>query len=492
MIMKKRSILFYSVIYVALLGMNLNCLAGQPDSSQGAVSGQQSETLVKKSAYSRFTQWLGSKYDATRDDIKLIWDYANKKVRGEKISDAEELMALLVAVRYGMSLVAIGGTTVALQRKFFMPVSKALPLAVASWTAIEITQRALEIFYSQLKRAYKATRADALILWSYSKKRMRGDKVTEQETQRAKRIAAKLGVSLVVIGAIFMAAGDKWRTQRRDRLVNELYRAVNRGDTNAVEALLQQGANPDLFIDTIWYTPLARAVLNDDLRMVLLLLKYGADVNAVGGYGVSPVELAVRERNRALIDALLQRGASRQAALIEAIYSDDNDLIEWLTEKKGAQVDTNVMIVAAAYGNRLADQIQGIMDVDTSKQMLANALGSQRKQEEALKKILPHIHDQVLEEEATFLQPQELAGLYGENARALVRREYARRKMTPFLFATEESKRLPKLPGEVKGKIFEFIAEQELSEKQRQKLMERSAAGTGAEATGHGASELGE
>lgn len=90
-----------------------------------------------------------------------------------------------------------------------------------------------------------------------------------------------------------------------------LTRAVDLGELEIVEILLQQGAGfnlpPSLFKSSI----LSKAILEGDSEMVALLIKYDADVNPPGGLlrGHSPLYLATARGDLKIVQQLLNAGA---------------------------------------------------------------------------------------------------------------------------------------------------------------------------------------
>src|SRR6185436_20006259 len=70
-----------------------------------------------------------------------------------------------------------------------------------------------------------------------------------------------------------------------------LERAAERGDQTVVRSLIQQGADVNApGVDGS--TPLHRAVFADHLDVASMLVKAGARVSAVDRYGVTPIALA--------------------------------------------------------------------------------------------------------------------------------------------------------------------------------------------------------
>ena len=80
--------------------------------------------------------------------------------------------------------------------------------------------------------------------------------------------------------------------------------AVRRGDTEAVRALLDSGADVDAKTPD-GATALLWAVHTDQPALVGLLLEAGADVAISNRYGVGPALLAAENGNAAILERLL-------------------------------------------------------------------------------------------------------------------------------------------------------------------------------------------
>ncbi len=102
-----------------------------------------------------------------------------------------------------------------------------------------------------------------------------------------------------------------------------LYEAAEKGDTDAIEKLLNEGANVNatLYGDG---TPLIGAARNGHLEAVRFLLDRGADPNlSVSGDG-NPLIMAAREGHIGVVALLLDRGA----AIDQMVSGDENALIQ--------------------------------------------------------------------------------------------------------------------------------------------------------------------
>jgi ankyrin repeat protein len=111
--------------------------------------------------------------------------------------------------------------------------------------------------------------------------------------------------------------GIRRQLQRDRRLANQsdvdgnrpLLIAAARGDLTMIRLLLKYGASPRVW-DLRPYTPLHFAVESSRLDIVDLLLKAGADVNAVRGeHGESPLHVAARSGDTAMILFLVKHHA---------------------------------------------------------------------------------------------------------------------------------------------------------------------------------------
>ena len=92
-----------------------------------------------------------------------------------------------------------------------------------------------------------------------------------------------------------------------------LFVAVLQGNMDAVEALLDAGADPNAKQSPEGSTPLGVAANRGWESIVRLLLKRGAKVDGPARTLQTPLHLAAREGNTAVVRILLDAGASRTA-----------------------------------------------------------------------------------------------------------------------------------------------------------------------------------
>lgn len=179
------------------------------------------------------------------------------------------------------------------------------------------------------------------------------------------RWAAAVSLAFSHMAAEVAAAGD-------------LADAAMRGDTAAVAALLDGGANVDE-PQSDGATALHWAVYGDQPDLTALLIDAGADVAARNRAGVTPLSLAAETGNSSMVERLLDAGAdpgetlsNGETALMMAARTGDVATIELLIER-GAEIDarenkrgTTALMWAAAYGNQPAVQALADLGADLS------------------------------------------------------------------------------------------------------------------------------
>ncbi len=134
-----------------------------------------------------------------------------------------------------------------------------------------------------------------------------------------------IGVSVILVGGapgVSAASADEPEAQQGE-LNEQLFRAIERGNTEAVAGLLERGADPNAErgratptdLEGNWAsTALMDAVRRSDVEIVRLLLEAGADpLKNQPSHGITPVDIAVRStdpRSADVLEMLLEAGAS--------------------------------------------------------------------------------------------------------------------------------------------------------------------------------------
>ncbi len=90
--------------------------------------------------------------------------------------------------------------------------------------------------------------------------------------------------------------------------IPELIQVAERGDLNALNALLQRRPEPNIR-DICDWTPLMKAAVNGHLEAARLLLDVGAKIDAIDKGGYTAMMLATSNNHAAVVGLLLNRGA---------------------------------------------------------------------------------------------------------------------------------------------------------------------------------------
>ncbi len=95
-----------------------------------------------------------------------------------------------------------------------------------------------------------------------------------------------------------------------------IYDLARTGNLGGVQALIEQGVNVNTSCPRLQYTPLIAAVHNQDIAMVDYLLQNAyVDVNKHGLHGMTPLHYAAQSGNTMIAGMLLRFGADRNAMM---------------------------------------------------------------------------------------------------------------------------------------------------------------------------------
>jgi ankyrin repeat protein len=143
---------------------------------------------------------------------------------------------------------------------------------------------------------------------------------------------------------------------------SDLFDAVAREDVKKVESLINSHRNRSRELvnirDSNGSTPLHRAVVSGNPRLIRLLVAAGADVNAPDRRGYTPLHGAVCNHNRAAVELILSQGGradlktkSGQSAGDLALEVNDDELARLLgKEPKGRRVVWHLVALYLAGG----------------------------------------------------------------------------------------------------------------------------------------------
>ncbi len=126
----------------------------------------------------------------------------------------------------------------------------------------------------------------------------------------------------------------------RDKKNDELLRqAAKRGDVEATNLLLEQGANKEA-ADNYGRTPLHKAAYNGYSEVVKVLLDAKANIDAADKGGRTPLNYAAQWGHSEVVKILLEQGANKDAAdnygntpLHDAAFNGRSEMVKALLEK---------------------------------------------------------------------------------------------------------------------------------------------------------------
>lgn len=90
-----------------------------------------------------------------------------------------------------------------------------------------------------------------------------------------------------------------------------------------VNFLLKHGADPNCLSAHYSMTPIMRAIMLGSKSIIKLLLKYGANVNALTNRRMTPLMIAINTRNVSIIKLLLKNGAEIGIRNLDGFLAED-------------------------------------------------------------------------------------------------------------------------------------------------------------------------
>ncbi|EGB03521.1 hypothetical protein AURANDRAFT_14925, partial [Aureococcus anophagefferens] len=103
---------------------------------------------------------------------------------------------------------------------------------------------------------------------------------------------------------------DSVRIENRANGMTLLYHAASRGWCEAITWLLEQGADVNVGLPSLGWTPLHDAALQGHLDAAVLLLDADARVDVRNNYGNTALHNAAFDEHTNMLKLLLSRGAS--------------------------------------------------------------------------------------------------------------------------------------------------------------------------------------
>jgi ankyrin repeat protein len=103
------------------------------------------------------------------------------------------------------------------------------------------------------------------------------------------------------VNAMSMASGET-------KGATPLHAAAGKGNIEAAEVLIRNGAELEARLSENQNTPLHLAVRNNQKAAVALLIDEGADVNAKTRYGETPLDLGISKGHEEIVDLLRKHG----------------------------------------------------------------------------------------------------------------------------------------------------------------------------------------
>jgi ankyrin repeat protein len=194
-----------------------------------------------------------------------------------------------------------------------------------------------------------------------------------------------------------------------------IHDAANAGDLEKIKSLVAEGADINSMPADYPWPPLTIAAMGNKINAVDLLIKLGADIDAVDPRGGTPLLAAIESGRAEIAYKLILKGASldplrgaQTTPLVEACrYPDRNESIIDLLLLKGVDVNQRDQFGANAIhsiaASRLTEKSTSLLKRLTSEGADINAIASKFKLGASTK---------------TFVTPYDVVGFYGSAAKA--------------------------------------------------------------------------
>jgi ankyrin repeat protein len=172
-------------------------------------------------------------------------------------------------------------------------------------------------------------------------------------------MSRKVALLLVALALLLPLAHAVSAQDNKQKLNEDLWEAVRRGDAPAVKTLLDKGAD----VNAKWryeQTPLFKAAERGDVEIVRLLLEHGADANVKDTfYGATPITWAADKGHVDVVRALLDKGAKGiDDVLFSAVGNSNVELVKLALAKGGLDADTLSNALSSATENKNAEIIE--------------------------------------------------------------------------------------------------------------------------------------
>ena len=139
----------------------------------------------------------------------------------------------------------------------------------------------------------------------------------------------------------------------------ELCDAVNAGDLERVQLLIEQGVDKNQFTNEDWsYTALSAAVIKGNLDIIRYLVEQGADMETTGNGGNTPLIFAADHGHLEAVRYLLEQGANRDKAAIEDGHTPLHCAVE------GNHLEITKLLMSYGADLNIRNKFMGYMPID--------------------------------------------------------------------------------------------------------------------------------